>query len=62
MDTMREALGVIADFRDSERLRQFLLTGQDREPVFVSITGHLISTMVSWRNQGRSQPRFPKRP
>lgn len=31
MDTMREALGVIAEIRDSERLRQFLLSGQDRE-------------------------------
>ncbi|KAH6917099.1 ubiquitin C-terminal hydrolase Ubp2 [Coprinopsis sp. MPI-PUGE-AT-0042] len=29
MDKMREALGVIADVRDSERLRQFLQTGQD---------------------------------
>lgn len=38
MDTMREALGVIADFRDSERLRQFLLTGQDRESIFIAIS------------------------
>lgn len=29
MDKMKEALGVIADVRDSERLRQFLQTGQD---------------------------------
>ena len=27
---MREALFVIAEIRDSERLRQFLSTGQDR--------------------------------
>ncbi|KAF9446131.1 cysteine proteinase [Macrolepiota fuliginosa MF-IS2] len=29
IDTMREALSVIAETRDSERLRQFLATGQD---------------------------------
>ncbi|EKM83956.1 hypothetical protein AGABI1DRAFT_67056 [Agaricus bisporus var. burnettii JB137-S8] len=37
MDTMREALGVIADFRDSERLRQFLLTGQDPGEIKVEV-------------------------
>lgn len=30
MDKMKEALTVIAETRDSERLRQFLATGQDR--------------------------------
>lgn len=28
---MREALAVIADFTDSQRLREFLETGQDRK-------------------------------
>lgn len=36
---MREALSVIAEFRDSERLRQFLSSGQDRG--FASIS-HII--------------------
>lgn len=30
MEKMRDALQVIAEVRNSERLRQFLTTGQDR--------------------------------
>lgn len=30
MEKMRDALQVIAEVRNSERLRQFLATGQDR--------------------------------
>ena len=30
---MREALGVISELRDNERLREFLATGRDRELV-----------------------------
>lgn len=30
-EKMRDALTVISEVRDSERLRQFLITGRDRE-------------------------------
>jgi ubiquitin carboxyl-terminal hydrolase 25/28 len=30
LDKMREAMQVIAEVRDSERLRQFIATGRDR--------------------------------
>lgn len=31
LDKMREAMSVIAEVRDSERLRQFISSGQDRK-------------------------------
>lgn len=52
MDTMREALGVIAEIRDSERLRQFLLSGQDRECGFCVKIPKL--RKPSWRHQSRN--------
>lgn len=30
LEKMKEAMSVIAEVRDSERLRQFIYTGQDR--------------------------------
>lgn len=59
---MREALSVIAEIRDSERLRQFLLSGQDRESVSMFKELAHEPEKNSWGHQSGNQSRFPKRP
>lgn len=49
-DKMREALMVIAEVRDSERLRQFIESGRDRKS-FLQFSSHSFEfVMTSWRN------------
>lgn len=43
-DKMREALTVIAEIRNSDRLRQYLATGIDRE---CTISCHLFSSLLT---------------
>jgi len=37
---MQEAMTVIAEIRDSERLRQFIASGQDRTTIIMHISQH----------------------
>lgn len=51
---MREALGVIAEANDSDRLKKFLETGIDRESMAL-VVSRLLRFPGSWRRDERKQ-------
>lgn len=59
---MKEALSVISEIRDSERLRRFLATGADRKD-FLYFLMHiaLIRWTFSGRNRSTHASRYPSR-
>lgn len=45
---MQEAMTVIAEIRDSERLRQFIASGQDRTTIIIWISRNNFLTFFFW--------------